>query len=221
MSAASDALRDASRAFVLAISAAAMGFQRGDLAFDEVTQDRQRKGYSSCGDLWALVLWHLGADGRYVNRTTVETRWEDRRNINKPWKHANDAKTWRKSGKTPPPPAALVLIGQYPHEAEHALIFREQIGEAPAPRRWKTDNFGQVRPKTFVPCSAAVLRSADDFQVSGRTIIGWIDVADVAITRPATLPAFCADNAECLAALADLERARAAFANENTGKASA
>lgn len=217
MSAAADALRDASRAFVLAISDAAMSTKKGEPAFDEVTQDRQDLHYSACGDLWALVLWHLGADSEYVNRATPESRWEMGRNINKPWTHANRRGTWR-GPKGTPPPGALALIGKWPHEAEHALIVRSVeehgvVGES----IWITDNFGR-KDKDGTPCSERVARPASLFRVSGRTLIGWIDPADVACSRPASLPLFACENPACLAAWTELGRARAAFANENAGR---
>lgn len=162
-----------------------VGWHQGEAKFEEVTQGRQGPGYSACGDLWNFVLERLGAwDPLILNRNVLAAGivWKDQKNLSTPFGGAVKMKAWvpYKPGLMPNV-GDLVLIGTYPEQVQHALVFLGNEGF-----QWTSGDYGQVDLKSGLPSSKIVVRTFNPLtkQLGARDLLGWIDISKVPRTQP-------------------------------------
>lgn len=166
----------APRATLARIVRAYVGWKEGEPKFEEVTQGRQAwTSYSACGDLWNFALWRMGIrDPEVVNRQELAAglKWRTTENISRPIGAAQKLGAWVpfKVGMKPKP-CDLVLIGHYPDELEHALVFLSASGP-----KWTSADYGQVDYKSGKASSKIITRHQSWDTLGTRKLIGWIDI---------------------------------------------
>lgn len=169
----------AQRSTLIKVVKAYVGWKEGDARFEEVTQGRQAwTSYSACGDLWNFALWRLGVrDPEIVNRQepSAGLKWHPSENLSRPVGAAQKLGAWVpfKSGLHPKP-GDLVLIGHYPDEMEHALVFLQATGSS-----WLSADYGQVDYKSGDASSKFINRIQSYNKLGTRTLVGWIDLDKV------------------------------------------
>lgn len=175
----------------------------GDDHFKAICQGRAEEAaktedfFSTCGELAMFLLHQMGYVGPVLNRTLTEERdGVDRQYIY----GANMSKIYStgkrmsnfirfKPGLHSPMPGDICFISNGPPKTEHVFVFKRSF-EVEGKLTWESYDAGQTfGGKKWNQCSKIVEREVVGVKVGGRTCYGWIDIATLELTRPATLVA--------------------------------
>jgi hypothetical protein len=172
------------RVFLVTLAVASLG-AFGSAKWAQVTQKRQGKGYSNCGDLIHALLWWAGCRSKHVNRTEPGRTWKATVNISELVALGVECGGWT---AFPEPsafePGDVLLLGEFnAHEAEHVGIVKRRVGNVIS-----TADYGQAgqgggeNERTFQKV-AGKWRSSD-----GRRLVGRLDVSRLALSAPPVVP---------------------------------